>query len=168
MNNSEWSVPAHPEEAAKRAGRRRRYNVERKVAVLQRRIRVAQLVVERGWDRHSASELARELGVSAFTIRWDVAALVQSQATPGVLLAVSRAGRERAHEQARRKRERRQVEQRKAAKAAADLQLCADGWSKHDLERIDAFTRDALQEIEALSGDLEAQFAAALAMDDSV
>src|SRR5215211_6959729 len=82
----EWSALTSDDEAHRRAGGRRGYNMWRQSMALYRRMKLMQIVAGNGislWKRNGAQKmLARALGVSPSTISRDVAAIL-SEYRPG-------------------------------------------------------------------------------------
>jgi hypothetical protein len=75
-----WN-PTSPDAIFRRNAGRRRYNATRHLAMVIRREKVAELLVEYG-DVHGArARIARELGVSAATVTADVQALLDTHAS---------------------------------------------------------------------------------------
>jgi hypothetical protein len=85
-NNRSWHPAADPDEAARRASGRRRYNARRQVRAAIRRGRIISIWEERsraGWSifsRGSQTQLAEMLGVDRSTICRDVKAILSRQA----------------------------------------------------------------------------------------
>jgi hypothetical protein len=76
----DWSAPTTPDEVARRAGGRKRYNTWRKwMAFRRRHVEVARRLFVQGalFKRGIQAELARELNVSRSTICRDVAYLIR-------------------------------------------------------------------------------------------
>ena len=71
-----WSMPVSPEEAARRAGGRRKYNRVRQAKAFWRRVEISRLMARRGaFEPGYQAELARKLGVSRSTVCRDMKAL---------------------------------------------------------------------------------------------
>jgi HTH domain len=71
-----WSAPTTPDEMARRAGGRKRYNTWRKSMAFYRRCEISRLLTAQGaFRRGYQTKLARQLGVSRATVCRDVAAL---------------------------------------------------------------------------------------------
>jgi hypothetical protein len=73
-----WSVPVSAEEAAKRAGGRRRYNAVRRLKMVLRRKQVAEWMMENGMDHGSTAQMAALFGVSRGTIWKDKVSILTS------------------------------------------------------------------------------------------
>ena len=74
MSNG-WSEWVSDNEAAARAGGRRRYNALRRDRALYRRIQVTERVLSDGWTYGTQARIAEELGVSHSTISRDLKAI---------------------------------------------------------------------------------------------
>ena len=70
-----WSDWVADDEAAARAGGRRRYNEVRRVRAQYRRIQVTERLLSDGWTYGAQARIAEELGVSDATISRDLKAI---------------------------------------------------------------------------------------------
>jgi len=132
-----WSTPTDPDNAARRAGGRRRYHKQRQTARAARRFDLVLLLARYPFGYGLQALLARELGVSEATISRDMAALGHNW--------TQEAPRQRERQQQRDQRLGRRVAQWEAEEAATARQE-ARQQAEHErtIEALASLDSDAL------------------------